>query len=228
MSDFESTAVGAAALRDALQAVPGVAGALVTARDGRAPRIRVWLDGTSGADDVSVEVRRLLVDAGLETPDPADAPPLPGNGKKAGLGRGLGTLIPDAHDTPPPAHLQSLTPLRETSGPLRLERIAIEETATGVTVRAIDSVGRTAEVHVDGSQSALNGAIVSSVASIIGEVSPPTLLAAEVREIAGGSVLIAVLELFDGVRAVGAAVVGAGMPFTLGKAVWTAIEEARA
>jgi hypothetical protein len=227
VSEFRSTADGAAALRDALQGVPGVAGALVTARDGRAPRIRVWLDGSSDADDVSADVRRLLVDAGLDTPDPATEP-RPANGRKAGLGKGLGALIPDAHDTPPPAHLQSLTPLRESSGPLRLERIAIEETATGVTVRAIDSVGRTAEVHVDGSQSALNGAIVSSVASIIGEVTPPSLLAAEVREIAGGSVLIAVLELFDGLRAVGAAVVGAGMPFTLGKAVWTAIEEARA
>ena len=53
----------------------------------------------------------------------------------------------------------------------------------------------------------------------------PRLAGVEVREVSGATVLTVVLNRANGRRAVGAALVEGGLPFTLGTAVWEALSD---
>ena len=105
--------------------------------------------------------------------------------------------------------------------------IAIEESASGVTVRAVDSARNVAESKVMGGAASVNPSIVSAVAELLGEAPAPRLVSVELRDTEVAAVLVVTIELGDGVVSAGAAVVQGGMPFTLGKATWAAIRSAR-
>ena len=148
---------------------------------------------------------------------------MPGFPKRSGLGRGLESLIPDAVGEPAPAHLVSID---LTKQPV-LEMIAIEESASGVTVRAVDTARNVAEAKVIGGASSINPMIVAAVAELLGELPAPRLVSVELRDTEAAAVLVVTLELGDATIAAGAAVVQGGMPFTLGKAAWAAIKSVR-
>lgn len=105
--------------------------------------------------------------------------------------------------------------------------IAIEESSTGVTVRAVDTARNVAEAKVIGGASSINPVIVSAVAELLGELPAPRLASVELRDTEIAAVLVVTLELADTTIAAGAAVVQGGMPFTLGKAAWSAIKSVR-
>lgn len=226
-------------LQGAVLAVAGIAAAEVEPRDDLGPSVRVWLDGSRPAARVSADLEQVLESAGFRAPAlaPAAAPPFPGgsprasasstapshtpspvapirkpggNGaaRRAGLGRGLDALIPSPDpDAQPAAN--------------RLEMIAIEESSTGTIVRAVDAAGRSAVAPVS-SDRALNQAVAATVAGLLGFGGAPAIHAVEVRQLAGSSVLVIVVEM-GGRRGSGSALIESGMPFALGTALWYAL-----
>jgi len=205
------------------------------------------VDGSRDADDLQAEVKALVTRAqalrDLDAPPPvvrglapqpeeaveeaADVRPNSAPSgvvpRRSGLGKGLESLIPDAADQPAPGHLVSI----DLTQPPSLEMIAIEESASGVMVRAVDTARNIAEAKVIGGASSVNPAIVGAVAELLGEQPPPRLASVELRDTEVAAVLVVTLELADTTVTAGAAVVQGGMPFTLGKAAWSAIQSAR-
>lgn len=160
------------------------------------------------------------------------------NGRRGGLGRGLDTLIPVANEESAPAHLQEVArPAPAADGPdpargaiattqhldeVTFAKVSIEENAKGVWVRVEDSLGRSATAEVGHTDTALDDAIATAVAGLR-RTEAPRILSVELRRIEGSDVLSVVLELRSRRRIAGAAVLEGGQPFTLGKAVWSAL-----
>jgi len=229
----------------------------VTETAAGAPSVRIWTDDSRDPAELSAEVKAIVARARAaggdhpsrqrqtverhdvpssgepddESPgDPASvtvrplaSAPASSPGKRSGLGRRLDKLISVADDHPAPAHLVSI----DLTTPPSLEMIAIEESASGVTVRAMDTAGDVAEAKVVGATGSINPTIVAAVAELLGESPAPRLVSVELRDTELASVLVVTLELVDTTVAAGAAVVQGGMPFTLGKAVWAAIRSVR-
>lgn len=226
-------------LHAAVLNVPGVVGAVVSPSDSGPPSVRIWTDDSRNPDDLEAEVKSLVIRSGRGTqpdspivpepivavPDVAESPAAaaPGNGRRSGLGRGLDKLFPDAGEQRPPAHLVSIDLTKSPT----LEMIAIEESAAGVVVRAHDTARNVAETKVLGAASSVNPAIVAVVAELLGELPAPRLVSVELRDTEVAAVLVVTLELADTTVTAGAAVVQGGMPFTLGKAAWSAIKSVR-
>ena len=198
-------------LRRVVADITGVAAVEVDLRDEGPPHIRVWLDGTATSAVVGDEIQRVL--AGW--PATAGALHVP---RRTGLGRGLGELLETNGAASAPAQLAA----DGAEVPITLALVAVEETAGGVSVRAADSTGGIAFSPVEDPRS-LNQAVVAAVARLRHHRPVPRLSGVEVRDVSAEPVLTAVLELADGSKAAGAAIVAGGMPFTLGKAVWEAL-----
>jgi hypothetical protein len=213
-----STKTTVAAIRRQLEGVAGVAALDIDLRDDGLPRVRVRLDGTVSSNEVGDEIRRRLAVA-----EPAEPPD---TGRRSGLGRGLSDILAAGAEVEPPRQLQPAVAVESPAANPRLTLIAVEETAGGVSVRAADSAGGLAFSPVE-DQRSLNQAVVSAVGRLRRERPLPRLVGVEVREMSGAPVLTAVLERADGSRAVGAALVEGGMPFTLGVAVWEALSDPR-
>jgi hypothetical protein len=64
--------------------------------------------------------------------------------------------------------------------------------------------------------------VVAVVSELLG-VDAPQIGAIEERELGGANVTTIVLEQVDGARVAGSAVVEGGVPFAVGKAVWSAL-----
>ena len=164
-------------LQAAVLGIPGVVGAIVGDEPGRPPTVKVWVDDTRDPADLKAEVRALVARAealrSLDGPPPVQ--PLAseieaatqepaavrsitsasgGLPRRSGLGRGLESLLPDVADEPVPGHLVAIDLTRAPS----LEMIAIEESASGVTVRAVDTAHNVAEAKVIGGASSVNPA----------------------------------------------------------------------
>jgi len=225
-------------LQTAVRSVPGISVADVEARDENGPLVRLWLDGSRDADEVAADVRLLLGEHGYatresilrdsdeaadEVEDPAPPPISP---RRSGLGRGLDSLIPGSVDEDAPSHLQVATPLSVSSEPPRLELVATEETADGIAVRAVDSHGRAAISPINRDDE-LHPAVTAAVGGLFGEPDPPRLIGFETHEVGGVAVLTCVIETAKGDVGTGSAVVAAGLPFSLGRAVWSALESLR-
>ena len=86
-------------LSDQLQAIPGVASAEVTIKDGTAPVARIWLDGSEDPEEVRDKVTALL-GSHVPTKVVPDRPL-----KRSGLGRGLGDLLADPESDAVPPHI---------------------------------------------------------------------------------------------------------------------------
>ena len=209
----------AAELEEFLAGIDGVADIVVDLREDGMPRLRVWLDGSVPADEVGEELKRAVaaVQSSAET-----SPSMPE--RKVGLGRGLSDILAADGQKNAPSQLLPNGATDEETLPV-LALVAVEETAGGISVRASDSHGGIAFSPVEDPRS-LNQAVVSAVARLRQERPVPRLAGVEIRDVSGDPVLTVVLVFADGRRAVGAALVTGGMPFTLGRAVWEAIGSA--
>jgi hypothetical protein len=229
-------------LRIALQSLPGVAEIDLSSEAGK-PRVRVYLEESADAGSVAAAVRQVLAPRGLRAKEAApvgDGPTPPAAEPKAPPRSANG--IPDRRARP--SHVVPVTPPRSgVDGLLRigglpangdvakfpvaagkLERIAIEATADGFTVRAVDSLGRDTSMGVGEGEGALDAAIVGAVARLIGYPAAPRVVALNLQEMDGSSVMSVVIESPAGQRFAGAVVADASLPFALGQATWMALE----
>lgn len=231
-------------LRRAVRSLPGVASADVMPQSGAPPVVRLWTDGTI-PDAVVQRAVQLLVAKGsangsdrLSTeataPEPIAEPPADdGPGfvddvpaarpakRRVGLGKTLGETLPGAFAETAPSHLATQT-VPDRTGVGRFLRLAIEESSDGVDVRAVDDLGRETEAAVGPGADGLTVAVASSVARLLGFPSP-LRTATNTREIDGTTVVTVLVELPGGEKAAGAAIVTGGLPFTVGRAVDSAL-----
>lgn len=205
-----------AAIRRQLDGIAGVAELDIDLREDGLPRVRVQLDGTRSRSEVGEEIRRRLAEA-----DPTGTV---GNVRRGGLGRGLSDILAADAETEPPRQLQPPKTVDSPVATPKLTLVAIEETVGGISVRAADSAGGLAFSPVEDERS-INQAVVFAVGRLRRERPLPRLVGVEIREVSGAPVLTVVLQRADGSRAVGAALVERGMPFTLGTAVWEALSD---
>ncbi|MGB5166932.1 MAG: hypothetical protein WBN35_06745 [Acidimicrobiia bacterium] len=232
-------------LRRAVRSLPGVASADVVPQPGAPPVVRLWTDGTI-PDAVVQRAIQLLVAKGAangsarvhdevaasapvaeipsdEIPDVVDdVPPATKAAKRrVGLGKTLEETLPGAFAETAPSHLATDT-IPDAVGVRRLLRLAIEETSDGVDVRAIDDFGRETEAAVGPGPDGLTVAVASAVARLRGFPSP-LRTAINTRDVDGTTVVTVLVELPGGEKAAGAAIVTGGLPFTVGRAVDSAL-----
>jgi hypothetical protein len=207
--DHDSTGVESRELAKLVAALSGVADVEIDLREDGAPRLRVKLDGSRSESEVEIAIREAVAASGS-----------PSVGvRRTGLGRDLGEILEKAKAAVP-SFLE--TGVTESTVQTALALVAVEESAGGVSVRVADSAGGLSFSPVADPRS-LNQAIVSAVARLRRVRPVPRLAGVEIRDVEGSTVLNVVLELADGRRTVGAALVEGGMPFTLGRAVWEAL-----
>ncbi len=208
-------------LRRAVRSLPGVADVEVRESSDGPPIVRVWTDGTRPDAEIQRAVERLAVDFGRT-----------GSGvptRRSGLGRGLDETLPDAFAAPDPSHMVAVVDSDSTgpvSGDPRFAKLAIEESADAVEVRAIDEEGREAGVAVGPGPDGLTNAVATAVALLRG-FPPPTNVTVNTRDVDGETVVTVLIELPSGKRAAGASLVTGGLPFTVGRAVDSALSSLR-
>lgn len=217
-------------LRRAVRSLPGVASADVTPQVGAPPVVRVWTDGTRPDAEVRHAVERLVsggtLDADLPLPDSLEfedegstshAPAR----RRTGLGRTLGDTLPSAFAEPEPSHLALDVVSTDPRGS-RFMKLAIEESSSGIDVRAIDDTGREGGAAVGPGPDGMTNAVAAAVALLRG-YPVPTRTAINTRDIDGTTVVTVLIELSDGTKTAGAAIVTGGLPFTVGRAVDSAL-----
>ena len=200
-------------LRREVCSLPGVASAEVTSRVGAPPFVRVWTDGTRPDADVQRAVEQIAAGS-LPTREDASR-------RRIGLGRTLADTLPAASAEPVPSHLSGDVDVAGTPG--RFTRLAIEETASGVEVRAIDDAGREADAVVASGADGLATAVATAVAKLRGFPSPRSV-GVNTRDVDGTTVVTVLVEMPSGSRSAGAAIVTGGLPFTVGRAVDGALD----
>ena len=203
-------------LRDQLQAIPGVASAEVTLRDGDAPLAQIWLDGSRDEDEVRDRVSALLGATVPRRPAEQEQPP-----RRRGLGRGLSDILAD--DDAAPSHIANgptPQPLRVVGG---IARVAIVESGGGVDVEVEDVMGDTVSAAV-GPDGSIDDAVVMAVLAIldVGGAAATVTTAS----IAGEEAVVVVVKLPTGERVAGAALVGFGRPWAVARAVAQAVVSA--
>jgi hypothetical protein len=157
-----------------------------------------------------------------ELPDVVDDVPVAKPAKRrVGLGKTLGETLPGAFTQAAPSHLATET-IPDEAGVRRFLRLAIEETSDGVDVRAVDDLGREAQAAVGTGSDALTAAVASAVARLRG-FPAPLRTATNTRDIDGTTVVTVLVEMPGGEKAAGAAIVTGGLPFTVGRAVDSAL-----
>lgn len=202
-------------LSDQLQAIPGVASAEVTIKEGTAPVARIWLDGSEDADEVRNKVTALL---GSHVPTKV-APERPL--KRSGLGRGLGDLLADPESDAVPPHINGGGSAKQSDG--SVERVAVVETEDGVHVEIEDAGGnrRSKQVGEDGS---IDAAVLGAIKSLMGVAEDIELAAADLMG-AGGEMVVVTTIGRDGRRTAGAAFVDFGRPWALTRAATQALRD---
>ncbi len=219
-------------LRREVCSLPGVASAEVTSRVGAPPLVRVWTDGTRPDADVQRAVEKIAV-GDLRAREDVSR-------RRIGLGRSLGDTLPAAFAEPVPSHLVTDDPVSSrlasddpvSSHPAtdvdiggasaRFLKLAIEETADGVEIRAIDEAGREAEADVAPGADGLTTAVATAVARLRG-FPPPRAVVVNTRDVDDATVVTVLIEMPSAARSAGAAIVTGGLPFTVGQAVDSAL-----
>lgn len=211
-------------LRDDLLSLPGVESADLDGDSSAPSGVRVRL--APGVDPVVVgeEVQRVLALHGLRSElevAPPTTPPAPPTTPPAPPIAGVEIDdVPDAGILPPVAGDASVIPAHALGE--ALDSLGVTEGIDGVVVeaRAGETISR---IRAAGSAgAAIDQAVVSAVAELLGTQSVPIIHSVEARDLEGVSVVTVVIEE-AGERLVGSAVVDGGRPYGLGRAVWVAL-----
>ncbi len=220
-------------LRESLEGVAGVADAEVDEAEGHTTGVRIRLDPDADPGEVGERVRRVLSEHGIRAriappPEPEEPPkrprlsgppPPPGAGTVLALADGP-RRAPVSVAIDPPADAPEIPPVAGAS----LAGVSVEETRDGVVVTATAADGRQEARRARWSEGGLEDALVGAVAALAGHEPAPALVGAQNVEVEGTATVMVVLERVDGRRLAGAAVIEAGAPFALARAVWSALE----
>jgi len=201
-------------MRREVCSLPGVASAEVTPRVGAPPFIRVWTDGSRADADVQQAVERIALGEPSQREDMGR--------RRTGLGRTLGEALPAAMAEPDPSHLAVDVDAAAARPSGYFTKLAIEETSDGVEVRAVDDAGRESGAVVERGEDGLARAVATAVALLRG-FPPPHGVAVNTRDVDGTTVVTVLVEMSSGSMLAGAAIVTGGLPFTVGRAVDSAL-----
>lgn len=198
-------------LRDAVDAVPGVATVEVTLRDDRSPVVRVWTDGSRGDAAVQRDVADVIAIHGFSGRLSSDRDEL-----SERIGHDIDSLLAaDAGTT--------AIGVAGDEPTVNLAKLVIEENGDAVVAVASDTSGRSARASVGEGADAFLIAVTDAVASLRGVSPAPLLVSVEDRFVAGVDVVSVLIETGVGERFAGAAVVRGGRPFSVGRAVDAAL-----
>ncbi len=215
-------------LHKALLSVEGVASAEVDEANGAPTGVRVRLEPDADPAAVGEEVQRVLSAHGIRArvddasngeeepstrrrqPGP---PPPPGAGAVVSLAEATRGPVPVAIDRAAIASVAGAS----------LSGVAVEESRDGVVVTASTLDGRREARRARWTEGGLEEAVVAAVSALAGCDPPPKLLGTRQVEVEEATVVLVVVERHDGRRLAGAAVVEAGAPFALARAVWAAL-----
>ncbi|MDJ0498931.1 MAG: hypothetical protein QNJ89_13940 [Acidimicrobiia bacterium] len=233
------------ALRDELLSVPGIAGAEVETGEGVAG-VRVQLAVGADAGAVGAAVREILIHHGMRPaeeieegvlgpPPPPGAPgsvvsfPLVGEHARAETAPSVAEIEPPAPTVESPAEeieppvLETESPAPEVARTERLEGVAVEETAAGLSVRLRLNTGADAAVIVQSGLAGLDAAVVQAVGELTG-TGPVRLLAVSEQAYNDTPVLTVVLATADRGDIAGAAVQSGGRAYAVARAAWAALK----
>jgi len=170
------------------------------------------IDLTGALADEKVDVVDPLAETAVQGDVPAvEASPLPGSWRSASLRR---------EDTAPP-----LKAIEEAAGSViaRIDRVAIQEARDGIVVTVSSTDGHSESQPASATEGGVESAIVKAAARLAKPGVPdPTIVEIEDRRVEGVDIVMIVLSI-DGAVAAGAAIVGAGRSFALGRATWAAL-----
>jgi len=105
----------------------------------------------------------------------------------------------------------------------RIERVAVEERRSGITVTVGASDGTEVTEVASSTEGGVELAVVKAAAKLADPAAPdPTVVEIEDRRVEGVDIVLIVLDV-DGELATGSAIVVAGRVFALGRATWAAL-----
>lgn len=192
-------------LQQALRAVPGVAAAELDRSVEASSGVVVRLDPDADPVVVGAEVRRVLAEHGLtsrlaaqdEADQPAESPRI----------------------LAAPADLVGES---QAATAHRLASLAVDESDAGVVVTATAVDGRRYSRRAPADDESVSEAVVAAVGALV-EGRPARLIAMTVCEAEGSVAVTVILERHDGSRGAGSALVAAGRPYALARAVMAAL-----
>lgn len=197
-------------LQRALRAVPGVTAAEVDRSVESPSGVVVHLAPDADPAAVGAEVQKLLAEHGITS-------------RVAATDEVGGAVVPPRILDAPAA-----TEAVESSAPVaapRLASLAVDESDSGVVVTATAADGRRYSRRAPADDESVSEAVVAAVGALV-DGRPSRLLAMTVSEAEGSTAVTVILERADGSRAAGSALVAAGKPFALARAVMAALRSA--
>ncbi|GMQ93081.1 MAG: hypothetical protein BMS9Abin12_0558 [Acidimicrobiia bacterium] len=120
--------------------------------------------------------------------------------------------------------VEKAAPPRATGAMItRIERVAVEEKRSGITVTVGASDGTEITETASSTEGGVELAVVKAAAKLADPTAPdPTVVEIEDRRVEGVDIVLIVLDV-DGELATGSAIVVAGRVFALGRATWAAL-----
>jgi hypothetical protein len=234
----------AESLRDELLSVVGVASAEVDAEGDTPSGVRVRLLPDADAQQVGLEVQRVLASHGMRSRVASDGEALP-------IPTAAPPPVPPRPSAPPPVpevapvvadEIPAVEPAAappdgepaagSTSSPQaapdaggrpELASLAFEESADGVSITAVASDGRRFTRRAGAvTDEAVSEAVVAAVGALA-EGKPQRLMWVHSEAIEGTQVVAVLIERSDGTRLAGASVVRAAKAYAVARATWAAL-----
>ena len=205
MSVYYPTVDGIAELTDELAGIAGVEGAEFAVGDSGVTGVRVRLEADADADGVGRAVQEVMVRHGVRARLGTAQPPAPPS-----TAAPVVSLAGRVSDRPEP------------SPDDRITGVAVAESARGLEVSVTSESGNIVTERTRSDDEAIAEAVTIATAELFG--SPGAVLLEFRRDqIAEADVVTVVIAAAGGARSAGSAVVGAGFPFAVARAVWSAL-----
>jgi hypothetical protein len=202
-------------LSEELQAITGVEGAEVSMGETGVTGVRVRLEADADAAGVGRAVQEVMTRHGVRaslastatSPPPPPPPPPPPTASP----------VISLADYPPPS-----SPAPGPVAAAGIAGVAVTETAQGLEVSVTTADGRSVSQRCRGGEEALVEAVTIAAAELYGG-GGAVLLEYRKEQIADTEVVVVVIDAGTAGRRAGAAAVGAGLPFAVARAVWSAL-----
>lgn len=201
---------GTADLAEELEAIAGVEGAEISMGDSGVTGVRVRLEADADAAGVGRAVQEVMTRHGVAA-SLASAPPPPRSPAASPV-----VSLADYPPLPPPVAAPKPVAAASISG------VAVTETGSGLEVSVTTADGRSVSQRCRGGDEALAEAVTIAAAELYGG-GGAVLLEYRAEHIAETEVVVVVIDAGSAGRLAGAAAVGAGFPFAVARAVWSAL-----